>query len=114
MNDHFNVNITGDDRATTLTLSGELDLASGHELEEALARVRGWGTQLVVLDLRGLTFMDSTGLKVLVEAHQHAQAGGPQFRVINGGPQVQRLLSITGVDRWLTLIDAPHQPLRTS
>jgi anti-anti-sigma factor len=114
MNDRFNINIAGDDRATTLTLSGELDLASVHELEEALARVQGWGTALIVLDLRELTFMDSTGLKVLVEANQHAQEAGPQFRVINGGPQVQRLLSITGVDRWLTLTDAPHQPLRTS
>ncbi|MGH3428042.1 MAG: STAS domain-containing protein [Mycobacteriales bacterium] len=114
MNDRFSVNISGDDRATMLTLTGELDLASSEQLEEALARVRDWGTALVVLDLRELTFMDSTGLHLLVEANQRAREGGPQFQVISGGPQVQRLLSITGVDRWLTLIDAPDQPLRAS
>jgi anti-anti-sigma factor len=114
MTDHFNVNITGDRPRHHTDALRRARLASGHELEEAIARVRGWGTELIVLDLRELTFMDSTGLKVLVEANQHAQEGGPQFRVINGGPQVQRLLSITRVDRWLTLTDAPHQPLRTS
>lgn len=113
MNDRFNVTITGNDRATTLTLTGELDLASGHELEEALAGVRGWGTELIVLDLSELTFMDTTGLKLLIEANQQAHEGAPQFRVINGGPQIQRLLRITGVDQRLTLIDALHQPLGT-
>jgi len=108
VDDHFNVEIRGDDRTTVLTLSGELDLASSSELEEALERVTGWGTHVVVLDMTELEFMDSTGLQVLVKAQLRADEGGPRLEVITGSRQVRRLLRVTGADRCLTMMDAPQ------
>jgi anti-anti-sigma factor len=103
----FSVEVRGSDRATVVAVRGELDIASSPELEDALARVSEWGTELVILDLRELDFMDSTGLQVLVKAHQRAKDGGPRFAAVKGGPQVQRLLSMTGMDERMMLVDAP-------
>lgn len=107
MDDHFNVKIRGNDHATVLALKGELDLASSHELDEALERVTGWGTELVILDLTELEFMDSTGLQVLINAQRRAEEGGPRLEVITGSRQIRRLLHITRTDRYLTLLDSP-------
>jgi len=55
--------------------------------------------------------MDSTGLSVLVRAHQRAVEKGRRFAVVRGSQQVQRLLSLTGVAERLTLVDAPEELL---
>ncbi len=92
-----------------ISVSGELDLASSPALEEELGRVAASGTELVIVDLRELEFMDSTGLSVLVKAHQRAEEQGKRFGLVNGSQQVQRLLSLTGVAERLTLVDAPEE-----
>jgi anti-anti-sigma factor len=51
--------------------------------------------------------MDSTGLSVLVRAHQRAEESGRRLGLVNGSQQVQRLLTLTGVADRLTLADAP-------
>jgi anti-anti-sigma factor len=55
--------------------------------------------------------MDSTGLSVLVKAHQRAEESGKRFALVKGSQQVQRLLSLTGVAQRLTVVDAPEQLL---
>jgi anti-anti-sigma factor len=69
----FELSVRAEPHGTVVTVSGELDVASSHELERELARQE---TALVVVDLRRLTFIDSTGLGVLVRAHQRAQEQG--------------------------------------
>ena len=71
----FDLTVAREAGATRLVLRGELDLATAPQLEHALAAA-GDG---VLLDLRGLTFMDSTGVRVLLEA---AERGGPGLRVL--------------------------------
>jgi anti-anti-sigma factor len=71
----FDLTVAREEGATRLTLRGELDLGSAAQLERALADADGD----VVLDLRGLTFMDSTGVRVLLEA---AESGGPDLRIV--------------------------------
>jgi anti-anti-sigma factor len=56
-------------------------------------------------------FMDSTGLSILVEAHQRAVDAGRRFGLVKGSAQVQRLLALTGVAERLTLVDAPEELL---
>ncbi len=68
--------------------------------------------RLVVVDLRGLEFMDSTGTSVLVKAHQEALESRHAFAVVKGSPQVDRLLNLTGLNRQLTLADAPEHLLQ--
>jgi anti-anti-sigma factor len=104
----FRVEVHQNDRGTVITLGGELDLASSPALEEQLAKVFRSDTRIVVIDLRELDFMDSTGLSILVRAHHSAVEGKRQLVLVNGTPQVQRLLTLTGVTDRLPFVDAPE------
>jgi anti-sigma B factor antagonist len=108
---HFRVEVSSDGPASILRLSGELDLASSPALEQELDRALDAGTSRLIVDLRELEFMDSTGLSVLVKAHQRVQEAGAQFGVVKGSAQVQRLLSLTGVADRITVADTPEELL---
>jgi anti-sigma B factor antagonist len=97
--------------AVIVAVKGELDLASSPSLSEELERTSEAGTGLVILDLRELAFMDSTGLSVVVRAHQNAVESGRRFAVVRGGKQVERLLMLTGVGDRLTVVDQPEDLL---
>jgi anti-sigma B factor antagonist len=90
-----------------LELEGELDLATSAQLEDALARANGEGSSTVVLDLRGVRFLDSTGLRAIFRARKAVRERGQQFAVTPGSAQVQRLLSLTHLDEHLRTIDTP-------
>ena len=99
---------TGDERVT-FTPRGELDLATAPELEtQVLSAVRE-GDRAVVLDLRELTFMDSTGVRTIVAAHQIAEETGHALRVVRPprGSAVSRVIEISGIDEALGLVDEP-------
>jgi anti-anti-sigma factor len=106
----FHVEVRSQDHAVVIGVRGELDLASSPALEQEL---EGSAAQaaLVIVDLRELEFMDSTGLSVLVRAHQRAVEKGQRFAVVRGSQHVQRLLSLTGVAERLTLVDSPEELL---
>jgi anti-anti-sigma factor len=108
---NFQIDTRRDGTAIVLAVSGELDLASSPALRTELARADDAGADLVILDLRELVFMDSTGLSVLVKAHQHAAESGRRFAVVRGGKQVERLLSLTGVAERLLVVDQPEELL---
>ena len=114
MQTQFRVDVRDEGQGTVIALSGELDLASSPALEEALDRVFGSDAQVLVIDLRELEFMDSTGLSILVRAHQTADERKLSLHLVNGPPQVQRLLSLTGVGERLSLISAPEEVLGRS
>jgi anti-sigma B factor antagonist len=99
--------ITG--RAVTLSLSGELDLMASPALDAALERAYESDPELIVIDLRRLEFMDSTGLHRLVAAQQRAVQSGRRFGVVRGAEQVQRLFDLTGIAELLTIVDAPEE-----
>ncbi|MGZ4182369.1 MAG: STAS domain-containing protein [Solirubrobacteraceae bacterium] len=111
MQSHFRVEVRNADATTVISVSGELDLASSPALEEELERVAQSDAQVVIVDLRHLEFMDSTGLSVLVRAHQHAEENGRRLGLVNGSQQVQRLLTLTGVADRLMLTDVPEELL---
>lgn len=94
-----------------LTVIGELDLRTSPELEERLSHAFDAGAELVILDLRGIEFMDSTGLRVLLSAHQRAHDSGRRFALVRGADQVERVLTLTGVRDILTVVDAPEELL---
>jgi anti-sigma B factor antagonist len=108
---HFRVEVRSEGPASVLTLSGELDLASSPALEQELDRALEAGTNQLIVDLRELEFMDSTGLSVLVKAHQRVEEAGARFGVVKGSAQVQRLLSLTGVADRITVADSPEELL---
>jgi anti-anti-sigma factor len=106
----FRVDIRSQNRTAVVVVSGELDVASGPALEHELARTDASDTQLVILDLRDLEFIDSTGLSILIKAHQQAEASGRRFAVVRGRSQVQRLLGLTGLEERLTLKSSSARP----
>jgi anti-anti-sigma factor len=111
---NFSVEMRNGDQAVLIGVSGELDLASSPELDAELERATASDLELLVIDLRKLEFMDSTGLSVLVRAHQRATQNGKRFAIVKGPQQVQRLLSLTGVAERLTVVDEPEELLAGS
>jgi anti-anti-sigma factor len=92
------------DHICLVTLSGELDISTGGRFERELSRVEDSdaGTALV-LDLRELTFIDSTGLRLIVAADARAREAGRTLALIQGPPAVQRVFEITMLDMRLKI-----------
>ncbi len=88
-----------------VVLSGELDLSTVEKVEQELARVEGEGPSIVALDLSRLTFLDSSGLRLIVSADQRARRESRRFVVVRGPDTVQRVFSITHLDEQLELVD---------
>lgn len=87
-----------------LALNGELDLATAPIAEGELRRAEASG-DLIVIDLRGVTFMDSTGIRMLVNADRRARDRGTGLVVVQGPPQVRRLLVLSGLSQHLDVVD---------
>jgi anti-sigma B factor antagonist len=95
------------DRGTrrTLILSGEFDLASRPLLDEALARVGQERIEALVLDLSGVSFMDSTGLHAVLVAKDLCARRECELLFVRGSNQVQRLFELSGVLPQLTFCE---------
>jgi anti-sigma B factor antagonist len=100
----------GQDRLI-LELQGELDMTCAQQLDAALAGADLGRVSALVLDLRDVTFLDSTGLKAIFRVRKAVHDGGLQFAVTEGSAQVQRLLSLTGLNGHLRTIDTPESVL---
>lgn len=96
----------------TLALSGELDMLTSPALARALEQLPASDVELIVVDLRGLEFMDSTGLHVLVQGHQQAHESGQRFALVRGGEQIRRVLDLTGVAEAIAIVDSPDELLQ--
>ena len=96
-----------------LALSGELDLSAAPQLAAEIARAESDPVRrILVLDVDRLTFVDSSGLRVILAAHERA-LGEPDraFAVTSGSRQVKRLLEIAGVEEHLLTLANPSAPL---
>jgi anti-anti-sigma factor len=76
---------------------GELDMATAPQVAVPLGEISTDGHRKVVVDLAGLTFVDSSGMRVLVEAHRLASEHGIEFAVLPGPPAVQRAFEVAGL-----------------
>jgi anti-sigma B factor antagonist len=86
---------------------GELDIDTAPQLEEALASARASATPRLVLDMRRLMFMDSTGLRLVIRWDTAARAEGFEFAIVRGPEVIQRVIELTGMDDQLTVADPP-------
>jgi anti-sigma B factor antagonist len=84
--------------------SGELDIATAEVLERELRTAEASDAGTIVLDLSGLAFMDSTGLRVVIDVNERCGGEAGRLRVIAGSPAVERLLDIVGLRERLPLI----------
>lgn len=90
-----------------LRLTGELDMAGVNQFERLLTADHASEAATFVLDMRGLTFIDSSGLRALIMADQRVRAEGGRFIVVRGSDQVNQVLEMTGVAQRIELIDEP-------
>jgi anti-sigma B factor antagonist len=89
---------------------GELDLATVPLVDAQLAELWSVGFKQLILDLREVRFLDSTGIRMLYSWETRAKNDGVAFSVIPGPQAVQRVLEIAGVDDRLTYapVDGHH------
>ncbi len=99
--------VTSEVRGDTahLQLSGELDISTAPKVEDELARVEPDRPELIVLDLRNLAFMDSTGLRLLIAADTRARQQSRRLAIVKGPEAVQRVFRITRLEERLELVD---------
>lgn len=94
-----------------LALSGELDISSAPQVEEALSRIEAGKPGLILIDLRELEFMDSTGLRTVLSADARARQDGRRLAIVRGPRPVDRIFSVTRLDERLEIIDEPDSAL---
>jgi anti-anti-sigma factor len=88
-----------------IVLRGELDIASIGPLERAVEEQLASGAATVVVDLRGLTFIDSSGLRVLIAADARSRELDRRLVVVRGEPRVHRAFEVTRLDERLEFVD---------
>lgn len=87
---------------TGLALAGEIDAYTAPALAEAIGKC---AQSHVLIDMSEVEFVDSSGLRVLIEAHQEAQTADRRIQLTNPSAAVSRLLEISGIDDYLNVTD---------
>lgn len=96
---------------TVVEVAGEVDIATAPDLRGALEEVREKGAIRIVIDLEGVTFMDSSGLEVLVGASKGLEERGGRLALVCEDGPVHRVLRITGLDKGLDLYPSVDQAI---
>jgi anti-sigma B factor antagonist len=92
--------------AVMVTVAGELDVARVAHLDCELRRAEAHA-ELVLVDLRALQFIDSSGARLLVAAHRRIRGAGGRMLVVRGPAEIDWFFALIGVDRELELVDWP-------
>lgn len=90
-------------QVAVVTLPAEIDVTNADAVREELLSVLNQGAALLIADLGKTDFCDSAGISALVRTFRRASASAATMRLVVGTPAVQRVLSITGVDRLLDI-----------
>jgi anti-anti-sigma factor len=101
----FRIQVVTSAGTHTLLLSGESDLASGPELETVVRGLCSSGTSDLVLDLKDLEFIDSTGLRAILIAANLCEESGRNFRLIRVSESVRRVFEVSGIDGVLPITE---------
>jgi anti-sigma B factor antagonist len=87
------------DQVAVITLPTEIDITNAGRIREELLMVINQGPEIMVADLGKTLFCDSAGVSALVRAFRRATSSGTKMRLVVGGLAVERVLTLTGVDR---------------
>lgn len=101
----FRVTAERDGDVHAIRLFGELDFASADAVQAQLERAEAGDARSILLDLSGLTFMDSNGVRVVVTAHARLRAGTDRLALVRGPAAVQRVFELCGVENLLPFAD---------
>ena len=93
------------DRSARVHISGEVDMATAGELQTALQDVEQRNPDTLVLDLNGVTFIDSSGLHVLLNCARRGQRAHRQVMAVNVSRHLRRLFALVALDKTLVIAD---------
>jgi anti-sigma B factor antagonist len=104
----FRFDISRGNGRVTVAISGDLDMAGTLRLQPQLDRLmQDERPDVLVLDLRGVDFIDSVGLSLLVEAHEAALGSEFRLAIVPGTREVQRIFELAGYEGVLPFVDDP-------
>ena len=102
------------DGQAVVTTPEEIDISNASLFREALLAAAANGQAVIVVDMSGTEFCDSTGLNVLVRALGQAEEAGGELRLVMGGTGVQRVLTVTGVAGMFRVYETLGQALEAA
>jgi anti-sigma B factor antagonist len=101
----FEINVVRDRESATVTLAGELDIATVPRVEEAIEATLTDELQVLTVDLSGLRFVDSSGLRLFIVLDQRAAEQGWELRLLRPDAQVLTVFQVSGVEENLPFIE---------
>jgi anti-anti-sigma factor len=105
---HCDFQTFADGPVIRVALSGELCLGTAEEAEDELRRTEWESYEQIVLDLRGVSFIDARGLLVIFGLHERCRDTGTCLAILPGSRNVQRLFVLTGLIERLPFVSAAH------
>jgi anti-anti-sigma factor len=94
---------------TRVALDGELDLSEADRMEHELLEVERSSPSILLIDLRDLTFIDSTGIRLVLEADARARRDARRLALVRGPDEVHRVFLIALLDKRLEFVDQPFE-----
>ncbi len=110
---HFEPKESGQPGVAVLDARGEIDVATSPELHEHLVDLIRSEPELLIVNLTDVSFIDSTGLGVLVGAVRDMRAGGGDLRLVVTQPTIVRLLELTGLDEVFEVASSTSDAVRS-
>jgi anti-sigma B factor antagonist len=108
MDELFDASEETTDRYSMVTVTGEVDVATAPSLRSQLDQAIDRGRPLVVVDLRAVTFIDSTGLGVLIRASRRVDERHGALRLVVAEPRILKLFEITGLTELFSISSTPE------
>jgi anti-sigma B factor antagonist len=100
-----------DDETVQIGVNGALDLPRAYDFDDAMRRIERDGADRIVLDLRGVEFLDSTGLARLLAVRRRCHRTGRRLILIRGSRAVQRIFAVAAIDHQFEVVTDPADAL---
>jgi anti-anti-sigma factor len=101
----LNIQVHERDGVVRVVACGELDLATAPLLDQALVAAEATDASEIVLDIEEVSFIDSSGLRMLLEAHARSRRDSNRLRLTRGTPEARRLFALVAVEDRLPFVD---------
>lgn len=95
------------EKTSMVSIKGEIDIYSIEKFREIIEEKIRTQAPEIILDCSELSYMDSTGMGVLIELRNKTKEMGQKIIMINPRPNIKKLLSLTGVDKIIEIVDNP-------
>jgi anti-sigma B factor antagonist len=112
MQPEFAITEQASDTHHVVAVRGEIDLFTAPELKQVLTDAIEGGERRVVVDLSGVSFLDSTALGVLIGTVKRLRSRGGALALVNTDPTIAKTFEITGLDQIFTILDTRDDAIR--